>query len=78
MELSTPEALEKTRMIVECEIPNNRLYKFEGTMVLSNGKKFSIDTEQICLRGSSLKNTDFMIGIAIFTGHDTKLMKNTK
>ncbi|EFC39377.1 predicted protein [Naegleria gruberi] len=78
LELSTPEALDKTRMIVECEKPNNRLYKFEGTMVLSNGKKLSIDTEQICLRGSSLKNTDFMIGVAIFTGHDTKLMMNTK
>ncbi|EFC39376.1 predicted protein [Naegleria gruberi] len=63
LELSTPEALDKTRMIVECEKPNNRLYKFEGTMVLSNGKKLSIDTEQICLRGSSLKNTDFMIAV---------------
>ncbi|KAF0976515.1 hypothetical protein FDP41_004414 [Naegleria fowleri] len=78
MDMISPNVLENTRMTLECEKPNNRLYKFEGTLIMSNGKKLSLDPEQVCLRGSSLRNTDFIIGIAVFTGHDTKLMMNTK
>ena len=33
--------------------------------------------DQILLRGSSLRNTEWVIGVAIFTGHDTKVMKNS-
>jgi phospholipid-translocating ATPase len=29
------------------------------------------------LRGSTLRNTDCAFGIAIFTGHETKVMKNS-
>jgi phospholipid-transporting ATPase len=29
------------------------------------------------LRGSSLRNTDWVIGIAIYTGHETKIMRNS-
>lgn len=29
------------------------------------------------LRGMSLRNTDFVQGIVIFTGHDTKVMQNS-
>jgi magnesium-transporting ATPase (P-type) len=29
------------------------------------------------LRGSSLKNTDYIYGLVVFTGHETKIMKNS-
>jgi phospholipid-transporting ATPase len=29
------------------------------------------------LRGCSLKNTDWIEGVIIFTGHETKLMQNS-
>ena len=29
------------------------------------------------LRGMSLRNTEYAYGVAIFTGHDTKVMKNS-
>ena len=29
------------------------------------------------LKGSSLRNTEWVIGIAVYTGHETKIMKNS-
>lgn len=33
--------------------------------------------DQILLRGSLLRNTSWIFGVVIYTGHDTKLMKNS-
>ena len=62
---------------IECEQPNEFLNKFEGNFVLKNGEKFPLDPEQILLKGSSLKNTEWVLGLCVFTGHDTKIMKNS-
>jgi phospholipid-transporting ATPase len=32
---------------------------------------------QFLLRGSSLQNTDWVVGIAMYTGHETKIMQNS-
>jgi magnesium-transporting ATPase (P-type) len=29
------------------------------------------------LRGSSLRNTEWVYGVAVFTGHETKVMRNS-
>jgi phospholipid-transporting ATPase len=29
------------------------------------------------LRGSSLKNTEWIYGVIVYTGHETKIMKNS-
>lgn len=34
--------------------------------------------KQLCLRGTTLKNTGYVLGIAVYTGSDTKIMKNAK
>jgi magnesium-transporting ATPase (P-type) len=35
-----------------------------------------LNIDNLIMRGSSLKNTEFIYGIVVFTGHDTKVMKN--
>ena len=35
---------------VRCEVPNNRLYNFEGTLHIANEVKLSIDPDNILLR----------------------------
>ena len=56
-------------------MPNNAIYKFEGNIELEGlSEKASLGAENMDLRGSSLKNTEFIYGVAVFTGHDTKVM----
>eukprot|EP00347_Sterkiella_histriomuscorum_P021501 403333759 len=61
---------------VECENPNEMLYKFEGTLVLNN-MPIPLGIDQMLLRGSSLRNTEWIYGVVVFTGHETKIMRNS-
>ncbi|XP_024006621.1 putative phospholipid-transporting ATPase 9 isoform X2 [Eutrema salsugineum] len=61
---------------VKCEDPNANLYSFVGTMELK-GAKYPLSPQQLLLRDSKLRNTDFIYGAVIFTGHDTKVIQNS-
>lgn len=43
---------------------------------MNDGALIPIDPDQILLRGSCLRNTDWIIGVCIYSGHETKIMKN--
>lgn len=64
---------------VTCEGPNDQLYKFEGTIKFSHQPDhiYSLDHTSLLLRGTSMKNTDWIIGMVVYTGHETKIMKNS-
>ena len=57
------------------EQPNSSLYTYEGTMELGT-IKVPLSPEQMVLRGATLRNTGWIFGLVIFTGHETKLMRN--
>lgn len=63
--------------IIDCEEKNEFIYKFDGKLKLPSNVSLNLGEEQILLRGSSLRNTRFIWGIAIYTGHDTKVMMNS-
>ncbi|KAL0484641.1 phospholipid-transporting ATPase, partial [Acrasis kona] len=71
------EDASQLRATVSCEQPNGRLYSFEGSISIDNKSRSPLDVDNLLLRGSSLRNTDWIIGVVVFTGHETKLMKNT-
>ena len=67
--------------------PNPELYQLNGRMNLifktnnSKGKesyRIPLDAKQLLLKGAKLKNTRWIIGIVVYTGHNCKLMKNAK
>ncbi|KAJ6801000.1 putative phospholipid-transporting ATPase 4 [Iris pallida] len=61
---------------VRCEDPNPRLYTFVGNFEYER-QVYSLDPTQILLRDSKLRNTAYVYGVVIFTGHDTKVMQNS-
>uniref|UniRef100_A0A1J3H2W1 Phospholipid-transporting ATPase n=1 Tax=Noccaea caerulescens TaxID=107243 RepID=A0A1J3H2W1_NOCCA len=62
---------------IKCEDPNANLYSFVGTMELK-GAKYPLSPQQLLLRGSKLRNTDYIYGAVIFTGPDTKVVQNSR
>lgn len=73
--LMDPRVLSNLSGKISSERPNSSLYTYEGTMEL-NSEEFALSPDQLILRGASLRNTMWIQGIVIFTGHQTKLMRN--
>ncbi|KAJ0179615.1 hypothetical protein K1T71_005327 [Dendrolimus kikuchii] len=65
------------RATVQCEPPNRHLYEFNGLLKEANAKTIPLGFDQMLLRGSMLRNTSWIYGIVVYTGHETKLMKNS-
>lgn len=63
---------------VTCDGPNAMLYKFEGFFQLDKGQKLVLGPKNLLFRGSKLKNTEWLIGVVVYTGDDTKVMKNAE
>ncbi|KAM9320677.1 phospholipid-transporting ATPase IB [Gastrophryne carolinensis] len=62
---------------IECEGPNRHLYDFTGTLRLDGSSPIAVGPDQILLRGAKIRNTQWVLGIVVYTGHDTKLMQNS-
>ncbi|GJN38662.1 hypothetical protein PR202_gb27726 [Eleusine coracana subsp. coracana] len=74
--LEDDESFKDFRGVIRCEDPNPSLYTFVGNFEYER-QMYSIDPFQILLRDSKLRNTAFIYGVVIFTGHDSKVMQNS-
>ena len=64
---------------IRSEQPNSSLYTYEASMTMQSGggeKDLPLNPEQLLLRGATLRNTPWIYGVVVFTGHETKLMRN--
>ncbi|KAG5522348.1 hypothetical protein RHGRI_034508 [Rhododendron griersonianum] len=71
-----PEKASEFKGEVQCEQPNNSLYTFTGNLIIES-QTLPLSPNQLLLRGCSLRNTEYIIGAVIFSGHETKVMMNS-
>ena len=61
-----------------CKEPNEFIYEFDARLKLDNSLYLiKLDHNNFLLRGCSLKRTKQIFCIAVYTGHNTKIMKNS-
>ncbi|XP_056447306.1 phospholipid-transporting ATPase IA-like [Gadus chalcogrammus] len=75
--LKDPESMSELSGQLECEGPNRHLYDFVGRIQLEGRCQVPVGSDQLVLRGATLRNTQWVHGLVIYTGHDTKLMQNS-
>lgn len=61
---------------VRCEDPNPSLYTFVGNLEFQD-QMHPLCPSQVLLRDSKLRNTDYVYGVVIFSGNDTKVVRNS-
>lgn len=71
-----PSNYDNLQLNITCDDPNPMIYIFNG-VVEKDEAQISLTADQLLLRGSSLKNTKYAIGLVVYTGHETKVMMNS-
>ena len=80
--LTNPQSASLLRGHLQSEAPNSSLYTYDGTFHLSSAHpgsaptKIPVGPNQILLRGAQLRNTEWVYGVVVTAGHETKLMRN--
>ena len=75
--------------VILADMPNPELYQLNGKMHLKYNNNITIynelkvcdvplDSKQLLLKGAKLKNTQWVIGIVVYSGLNCKIMKNAK
>ncbi|XP_061081829.1 phospholipid-transporting ATPase IH isoform X1 [Conger conger] len=76
----TEEDLDSLQATIECEQPQPDLYKFVGRINIYQDRNEPsarpLGSENLLLRGATLKNTDCIYAVAIYTGMETKMALN--
>ncbi|KAF4075190.1 hypothetical protein AMELA_G00231760 [Ameiurus melas] len=77
---NTEKEVDQLQAIIECEQPQPDLYKFVGriNIYLDRDEPIArpLGSENLLLRGATLKNTEFIYAVAIYTGMETKMALN--
>lgn len=76
LNLTEDSSFKDFNAIIRCEDPNANLYSFVGSLNLGE-QQYPLTPQQLLLRDSKLRNTDYIYGVVIFTGHDTKVIQNS-
>ncbi|KAL4656941.1 putative phospholipid-transporting ATPase IH isoform X2 [Arapaima gigas] len=77
---NTEQEVDTLRATIECEQPQPDLYKFVGRINIYQDRDEPIarplGSENVLLRGATLKNTEYVYAVAIYTGMETKMALN--
>nr|GAT54067.1 phospholipid-translocating ATPase [Mycena chlorophos] len=61
---------------VKADRPDTNMFKLNATLVKAD-ESAPVDLTMTLLRGTVLRNTEWVIGVVLFTGFDTKIVRNS-
>lgn len=61
---------------IQCEAPNSDLGRFKGFLAHPDREKIGLSKQNLLVRGCIVRNTEAVVGIVVYAGHDTKTMLN--
>jgi magnesium-transporting ATPase (P-type) len=82
--------LDKVKTIFHVELPNGSIHNFNGSMECeySPGRpsenkatvrsEITLSEKNVCLRGSVIRASEWVVCVVMYTGKDTKLSRNSK
>uniref|UniRef100_A0A8C5HTJ0 Phospholipid-transporting ATPase n=1 Tax=Gouania willdenowi TaxID=441366 RepID=A0A8C5HTJ0_GOUWI len=76
---NTEKEVDAIHATIECEQPQPDLYKFVGRINVYMGNESvarPLGSENLLLRGATLKNTSYIYAVAIYSGMETKMALN--
>ncbi|KAM3842793.1 phospholipid-transporting ATPase IH-like, partial [Diretmus argenteus] len=76
---NTEVEVDSIHATIECEQPQPDLYKFVGRInIYMNNEPVArpLGSENLLLRGATLKNTEYIYAVSIYTGMETKMALN--
>jgi magnesium-transporting ATPase (P-type) len=62
---------------IDYEGPNDRIHTFNGRLRVASGQWVPVGARNMVLRGCTLRNTKWILGLVVYTGRDTKVMKKS-
>lgn len=80
LSLTTDAAISSWQGQIECAAPNEHIYKFDSQLKSSpsDNQVQALSASQLLLQATHLRNTDWIIGMVVYTGNETKFGKNKK
>lgn len=81
MGISSEEDIGRSKFVLDSEAPHAGLYAYHGVIRFSENSTSGTRTEtvginELLLRGCILRNTQWVVGLVVYTGQDTKIMLN--
>eukprot|EP00178_Gracilaria_changii_P024373 TRINITY_DN733_c0_g2_i1.p1 TRINITY_DN733_c0_g2~~TRINITY_DN733_c0_g2_i1.p1 ORF type:complete len:1259 (+),score=191.16 TRINITY_DN733_c0_g2_i1:1156-4932(+) len=77
-QLSSAEQLQSLPLTVVTAPPTPELYTVQGSVSCQNSHSYPLDTSNMLLRGSILRNTDFIYALVVYNGEQTKVALNMR
>ncbi|CAE7681267.1 unnamed protein product [Symbiodinium sp. CCMP2592] len=63
---------------MEADLPNELVGRFDGCLYLKGFPRgVPVGLKNLLLRGSTIRNTNYVIGLVVYTGNDTKVVRNS-
>ncbi|CAL1151223.1 unnamed protein product [Cladocopium goreaui] len=75
--LTSGGGLGRVRVEINAEKPNGNIHDFNGNLSVDK-KMASLGPKQLLMRGTVLRNTDRCLCVIVYTGNDTRMVKNSR